>query len=210
MEPIPGGPIRLERRRPLRLPPDDSLQRVCPEFWAYVEPVFRDRARPITGPVWLEIARRVAYKGCLTRNDPDAELFHFTELQRVERELGELLSLVTAEPDRSALANEMLEWLIRNGGSSSGVAQDIVKCWNRRKGRTATRRQLAVRALEMQILNPGLKWAEIGDRLNYPKAVQRSVSETLPAEVRHVKKILQRYGLWDDRRHSSQKAPRKK
>jgi hypothetical protein len=118
--------------------------------------------------------------------------------------LAELLSLVTPVPDRDRLANEMLGFLIRESNQDVADARRMVGDWNQRKGRPAERRPLAVLALEMKILNPKLDWSEIGNRLSYPKSSQRPLRETLPAEVRHIKVILRRYGLWDNRRHSSQ------
>lgn len=196
------GPIQLERRNPLRLPDDEVLRKLCSQLWATVDRALCDKAHPIIGSVWLAIARRSAYSDYLGHDGTDAALF-VLKLRRVHGELAELLSLVTPEPDRRRLGDEMLEWLIRQGVCNP-AAQGIVKRWNQEKGRPTTRKELAVRALEMQILNPKLKWSEIADQLNYPKSCERPTSETLPAEVRHVKKILRRYGLWDNRRHSSQ------
>lgn len=199
-----SGPIQLERRRPLRLPHDDVLRRTCPRVWAVFDAVFSDKARPITAFIWLEIARRSSYAEHLGRTDPEGAILQVATLRRVQSELAELLSLVTPVPDRDRLANEMLGFLIRESNQDVADARRMVGDWNQRKGRPAERRPLAVLALEMKILNPKLDWSEIGNRLSYPKSSQRPLRETLPAEVRHIKVILRRYGLWDNRRHSSQ------
>jgi len=194
------GPIQLDRRYPLRLPNDDVLRKAWPEAWNYVDLLCRDKSRPITSAIWLSIARRWSYTIFVTRTDPEGALLDFAKFQRVQAELTELLSLVGPVPNRENLAEFMLGRLIRKAGRSPSDAQRIVGDWNKRKGRPAQRRPLAVRALEIKVLKPKTTWSTIGKGLNYPKAHERPISETLPAEVRHAKKILQRYGLWDDRR----------
>src|SRR5579862_5374540 len=90
-------PIRLDRRYPFRLPNDDALRKVWPEFWDYVAPILRDKSRPIIGAIWLAIARRWSFEISITHTDPEDAFLDFAKLQRVQAELGELLSLVTRE-----------------------------------------------------------------------------------------------------------------
>jgi hypothetical protein len=123
---------------------------------------------------------------------------------RINDEIRELLNMVEAPPNRTELGESMLTHLIRNKNLSHGEAKEIVKQWNQRMGRPAERKPLAVIALEIHELQPELMWSEIASRIGYPKATQRMQSETLPAEVRHVKRDLQRYGLYRDRRRPSQ------
>jgi hypothetical protein len=196
----PPESIQLDRRYPLRLPDDDALRNALPEFWVALEPLFRDNSRPMTGAIWFAIARRWSYIALVGRTDYGDVFLDFGKFQRVQTELTELLSLVTPEPDRDGLADYISSRLIREAGRSLSHTRRIVGEWNKRKGRPARRRRLAVRALEIKIQDPKLTWSTIGRGLNYPKGHERPISETLPAEVRHVKKILQRYGLWDDRR----------
>jgi hypothetical protein len=201
-EPAELGPIQLNRRYPLKLPKDNVLRKAWPEAWDYLDLLRRDKSHPIILAVWLSVVRRWSYAISVTDTDPEGAFLDLATFQRVQIELAELLSLVTPEPNREDLAEHMLGLLIRKGDRSPRDARRIVGKWNQRKGRSANRRMLAVRALEIQSLNPKLTWSTIGKRLKYPKAHQRPISETLPAEVRHIKRILRRYGLWDDRRQS--------
>lgn len=130
-------------------------------------------------------------------------LLNAVEFRRINDEIHELLNLVEPPPDGTRLAEAMLTDLIRNRNVAYVEAREIVRKWKQRAGRPPKRRPLAVSALVMHTLDPTLRWSEIASLIGYPKATQRALSETLPAEVRHVKRILQRYGLWNDRRRPS-------
>lgn len=199
--------ILVERRRPLGLPADDLLRRALPEFWDWFEREFGDGSHPLTGPILREIARRWSYLEWVRQTD--RQFSESGKLVRVNRELNELLALVTWEPDRDEVKEQIIERLIRDRVRSPSDARRMANEWNKGKGRTASRRPLAVRALEMKMLNPTLTWSAIATQLRYP-AGQGAASQNLQAEVRNVKQILRDYGLYRDRRQPSNETPRKK
>jgi len=197
-----GGPIRVERRHPLTLPPDGILRNTFPRLWQAYDRHFPDEKRPLAGRIWLELIRRYSY--LLLSNKIMANPIQ--QFQRLNSEISQLLDLVPpafTSDSCAHVADQMLAHIIRNTDLGSREASDIVKQWKRQVGRPPLQRPLAVRALEMQTLDPKLTWSEIASRVGYPKAYQRPLSETLPAEVRHVKRILQGFGLLEDRRRPS-------
>lgn len=221
----PVAPICVERRRPLGLPPDEILREGCEQYWTAYDRAFPSKEHPLAGRIWLEIIRRFSYldiaprlslpKFTMVAEDVRRErrrewleefwLFNLLEYRRVQDEIRELINIVGPPPDSAHLADAMLTDLIRNRDMQATEAGKIVGKWKRRAGRPANKRWLALRALELKTLEPGLSWTKIASRLGYvTDHQQRPVSETLPAEVRHIKRVLRRYGLWDDRRRPSQ------
>jgi hypothetical protein len=194
--------LRWWKRRSAFIGSRSELSPGWAELWKRCDKLYPASEYPIVNQIHLAIFRR-----CESLTEPLPQrlsheakcLIQIGKLKDLEELMGLVFPRVNAKKRRlfmeqavSKLPHDQATALLRQ--MKRGLA-----------GRPPDQRAKALRALEMQILNPRLTWEQIGKRLNYKAAgFQRPISERLPAEVRSLKRILRKHGIF-----RSSKTPRK-
>lgn len=206
-----GGPLQVDRRHRIKLPPDAQLRPTCPDVWKEYDTHFPDNEHPLLSRVVLETVRRWSYL-CAPPNavwpeslpplSPEVRserilafwLARLKEYAQLQAEIGELLNLVRPKlspKERVSITERAVGELTH---------RDAVSVLSRLKrnlaGRPADKRPLALRALEVKMLHPDREWKQIGEDIRYDEAkYHQPFAETVPAEVRIVKHTLRKYGI---------------
>jgi len=206
-----GGPLQVDQQHRFKLPPDRELRRACPDLWKQYDAQYPDPERPLVSRVVLETVRRWSYMYAppaawwperlppLSPEDQKEKplgywLARASEFAQLQAEIAELLNLITP---RLTLAHrrEILEKAV--GELPYSDAKRVLRSLKRGlAGRRADKRLLALRALEIKMLNPERTWEQIGTEVKYDtRKYHEAFAEMLPAEVRVLKRLLRKYGI---------------